>query len=170
MACRPVTRILLPSAFAAALLAAGCSDEECTGYRTTLPTAQFFLPGGERVALDSASVYGIGAPGDSLLADGERNLDEIYLPFNLDADEGRFVVRDDRGGIADTITFRYTKDPWFESASCGVVYIYNVESVSHTSHMIDSVVCKDMRIDNMPGAPISVYFRPGQHSADSQQQ
>lgn len=167
MAYRFGIRNLLPLAFAAILLAAGCSDEECTGYRTTLPTAQFFLPGGERVTLDSATVYGIGAPGDSLLADGERNLSEICLPFNLDADESRFVVRDDRSGIADTIAFRYTKDPWFESASCGVVYIYNVESVSHTSHMIDSVKCKDMRIDNMPGAPISVYFRPSQPVADN---
>jgi len=105
------------------------------------------------------TIYGIGAPGDSMLVEGSRNLSEIYLPFNLDSEETRFIVRNDTSGMEDIITFRYKMEPWFVSASCGVIYVFDIEDISSTGNLIDSVVCPDMRIDNRPGANIQIHFR-----------
>lgn len=152
-------RSLLPVLFAG--LAISCSDEECDGNRNSLPLADFFRSGAGRVSLESLTIYGDGAPGDSLLSDGKTTINQVYLPFNLDSDESQFVVTDDTSGVSDRITFRYDKHPRFESAACGVIYIFDIREIETTHNLIDSVTCPAMRIDNTPGANIHIYFRPG---------
>lgn len=156
-------RVLLPAAFAA-LLAAGCSTEECTDNQNSLPLAVFWtsdaLP--KETSLDSVTVYGIGAPGDSLLADSAASLDFIYLPFRIDQPRTVYVIeylQSRYAGVRDTIDFRYSIVPHFVSAACGAVYYYDDIEIRHTTNRIDSVICPDGRITNANISNIDIFLK-----------
>lgn len=162
---------LLPVVLATGLWLGACSTDECLDNKNSLPKAGFYASDSlastaspTAVALDSVSVYGIGAPGDSILHDSVSGLSSTYLPFQIDADRTRFVIKYlqkqlSRHGIADTITFNYTMTPYFVSAACGVVYNYDIESVTTTHWCIDSVVCPLGVITNEDIENIKIYFR-----------
>ncbi len=154
----------LPLAGALLMLtcAYGCSNGECNENRNSLPYAAFYASGSsEQLALDSISIYGIGAPDDAMLADTVSGLDRIYLPFNIESRMTSFVFRYENklAPPADTVTFSYQSEPYFVSEPCGAVYLYHINYISTTHHAIDSVVCPRGIIDNVSGININVYFR-----------
>ncbi|MDE6242901.1 MAG: hypothetical protein K2M14_02700 [Muribaculaceae bacterium] len=146
---------ILPSL---ALLALGaCSTADCDDNRNSLPLADFYSEG-QRVMLSGLTVYGDGAPGDSLLLEDAQNVDELYLPFRITEGNTTFVL--DFGGSSDEITFTYEPQPRFASSECGVVYDYKISNITHTSELIDSVTCPGGVITNAPGVNIHIYLKP----------
>lgn len=151
----------------AALLAmAGCANDECFENKNSLPLAGFYSSDSvpKAIVLDSISVFGIGAPGDSILHDSVAGLKETYLPFRIDTGETSYVIRYLSGlpgklHIADTISFIYEIKPWFVSSACGAVYYYEIASIRTTKHIIDSVTCPQGVIDNKNAENIRIYFR-----------
>ena len=118
----------------------------------------------EAITIDSLTIFGLGAPGDSILHDSVRSLDESYLPFRIDTPETTFVIRYLQGDlgryhIADTITFRYDICPNFVSAACGVVYDYRMTEITTTHNVIDSVTCPSGIITNEDSQNLRIYFR-----------
>ena len=102
----------------------GCSNDECLDNKNSLPLAGFYssTTTPASISLDSISIYGIGAPGDSVLHDSVRGLSQSYLPFRIDEGTTRYVIRYLSGllgryGIADTITFEYDPVPFFVSSA-----------------------------------------------------
>lgn len=159
-------RLLLPAAALAALLTAACSNEECEGNRNALPFAGFYSSAisPRAISLDSITIYGVGAPNDTLIADSARSLSEVYLPFDIDAESTTFVIEYlqkalSSRGIRDEITFTYTAQPWFVSSACGVSYRYLIRDISYTTNVIDSVSVPGMMIDNTNAQNIRIYFR-----------
>lgn len=151
----------------AGLLAlASCASNECYDNKNSLPLAGFYSSEKDprRVSLDSVTIYGIGAPGDSVLHDSVRNLTETYLPFRIDRGQTRYVIKY-LGGITgffrlgDTITFNYDIEPWFVSSACGAVYNYRITSIETTHLAIDSVTCPDGVINNVNIENIKIYFK-----------
>lgn len=145
---------------------AGCNNEECYENKNSLPLAGFYASDstGQAIGIDSLVIYGVGAPGDSLLQDNVRGLSQTYLPFRIDRDSTVYVFKYSqqslaRHGIADTIVFDYELKPWFESAGCGVIYRYEMRSITTTHHIIDSVVCPLGVIDNVNQENLKIYFR-----------
>lgn len=161
------------SVIAGLLTLASCATSECYDNRNSLPRAGFYssdsIP--QAVSLDSVSIYGIGAPGDSVLHDSVRNLTETYLPFRIDQDRTQYVIKY-LGGVAgffhlgDTITFNYDIEPWFVSSACGVVYNYRIKSIETTHFAIDSVTCPLGVINNVDGENIRIYFKVGSGEGD----
>ena len=158
---------LIPSAVMAVfILSASCSSDECLDNKNSLPLAGFYssaeLP--QQISIDSVSIYGIGAPGDSVLHDSVKGLSQSYLPFRIDEGETKYVIKYLSGllgryGISDTITFRYEIQPWFVSAACGAVYYYNMDTILTTHYVIDSVTCPTGRITNVSTENLRIYFR-----------
>lgn len=154
-------------------MTAGCADDECTQNKNSLPLAGFYSSSEnpEAISLDLISVFGIDAPGDSLLLDS-ANVSEVYLPFDLDSDESRFVIRYERfknpaGHIlTDTVTFHYESIPWFSSYGCGVIYKFDIKDISSTHTFIDSVSCPGNIIDNKNIQNIRIYFRTSEEGAE----
>lgn len=158
--------LLLPSVAVMATGISACSSEECLENKNSLPFAGFYTsqPVPEAISLDSLTIYGLGAPGDSLLHDSVRNISQTYLPFRIDEERSSFVIRylqEPFGdiGLADTITFRYDIIPYFVSSACGAVYEYRMRSIATTNHLIDSVTCPEGIITNMNAENIRIYFR-----------
>ena len=147
-------------------LSGGCSTNECYDNQNSLPLAGFYsstelpLP----ISLDSISVLGIGAPGDSILQDSVRSLSQVYLPFRIDQNSTTYEIRYLAGlpgeyHLSDRITFNYDILPMFVSTACGAVYYYKITSIEHTNVFIDSVTCPTGEITNANLENLKIYFR-----------
>lgn len=161
--CRHISGALVMGTLIAA---AGCSNDECFENKNSLPLAGFYSSDSvpKAVALDSISIFGIGAPGDSILHDSVARLNESYLPFRIDTGQTSYVIRYLAGipgklHLADTISFFYEIKPWFVSSACGAIYDYEISSIRTTHHIIDSVTCPMGVIDNKNAENIRIYFR-----------
>lgn len=159
-------RLLYISMTLIALAIAACSTDECYDNRNALPLADLYASGsGKTVAIDSVSMWGVGVPRDSMLLDTARNVQQFYFPFRIDDSSSDFVIRYDAllrlmpKAPNDTIRFSYKPVPVFESAACGVYYRFDDVKISHTSFLIDSVICPQGFIDNSQAANLKVYFR-----------
>lgn len=151
---------------AVALLAAptGCNTSSCTENQSSLPLAGFYDTAGDAISVDSLQVSGVGAPADSALYDGKTILSKIYLPFRSTTDVTSYCFRymheeTDIPALNDTITFGYTSKPYFTSEECGVSYIYTIDRLSYTTHIIDSVAITDSIISPLELERIKIFFR-----------
>lgn len=163
---RLVRRLAAPVVMSAIIGIAACSNDECYENKNSLPLAGFYSSDSvpAAISLDSISILGLGAPGDSVLHDSVRGISQSYLPFRIDQESTTFIIRYLQGvlgryRVADTITFNYEIVPWFVSASCGAVYDYKIRSIETTHNIIDSVICPGGVIDNKNAENLRIYFR-----------
>lgn len=153
-----------------ATLLPGCSGNECYENHSALPLATFYsYPSLRKVNLNNVKIYGIGAPGDSVLYD-TQTLAEAYLPFRLWEDTTRYVfayegfVPDSIAAVnpdlvpKDTVTFVYKPKEWFVSPACGAMYFYDMKEADHTSFLIDSISYNEV-ITNENVTNIQIFFR-----------
>lgn len=147
-------------------IAVGCSNDECYENKNSLPLAGFYSSDSvpKAVSLDSITIYGVGAPGDSVLHDSVRGLSQSYLPFRIDQNSTTYVIRYLSGlagklRIRDSITFKYKIVPWFVSSACGAIYKYEMDTIITTHNFIDSVTCPGGTIDNVNAENLKIYFR-----------
>lgn len=147
-------------------VAGSCSTSECFDNQNSLPLAGFYssqeVP--KAISLDSISILGIGAPGDSILQDSVRSLSEVYLPFRIDQNSTTYQILYLGGilgemGIFDIIRFEYDIVPMFVSTACGTVYYYKMNSINYTTNIIDSVTCPTGEITNANIENLKIYFR-----------
>ena len=166
-------RLVLTLALVAMVLTgivAGCATDECYDNRHALPYAGFYgVMEGKMttINIDSIRVYGIGAPGDSILSEGNRAIANLYLPFRIDSDTTAYVFKlinkaYEPYDIADTVTFIYSREARFVSSACGASYVYNIKEIRNTGLLIDSVAVPDRRITNADMENIQIYFNTGE--------
>lgn len=149
-------------------LATGCANSECYDNQNSLPLAGFYSSEEFPVAisLDSISILGVGAPGDSILQDSVASLSQVYLPFRIDQNSTTYEIKYLAGlpgvyRMYDMITFNYDIIPMFVSSACGTVYYYKMTSIDYTKNFIDSVVCPKGEITNENIENLKIYFRVG---------
>ncbi|MGN0214443.1 MAG: DUF6452 family protein [Muribaculaceae bacterium] len=151
-------------AFIAATLAS-CAGDGCTSGTSSVPLAGFYSASTQKViAIDSITVYGIGAPGDSMLVNCGRNISEIELPLRLSTQSVQFVFHYDQQAISDvryndTITLVYDALPFFESDECGVFYVFDITSHHCTNHIIDSIAVPNPHVSNLSIETMKLFFR-----------
>ena len=161
----------IPLLTAAALLVAllgACVADECLDNQNTLPLAGFYKTSepSKDYTVQGLEVYGLGAPGDSVLLD-RRSVSEVQLPFRLSESSTTYVFSYDTEEYPapefnDTITFRYKAEPFFVSSACGVSYRFQIEAIDYTTHAIESVSCPEGVITNVAKRNINIYFRDTQ--------
>lgn len=145
--------------------AAGCGSGGCLENGSTLPLAGLYSSSnGKAISVDSLEVRGVGAPNDSVLLYPTRGTSQIYMPFRADFEEVKWVLSIKKAGydypqFYDTITFGYRTIPYFASADCGAMYIYRVNRIVSTNHLIDSVTVTDSLFTNVDREQIRIYFR-----------
>lgn len=146
-------------------LVASCTTDGCLNNQNSLPLAGFYSSStGLAIALDSVDIGGVGAPHDSLLHTTGSTVSEVYLPFRSAAKETSFYLHYteqalDNPIFNDTITFRYTSEPYFASEECGAMYCFRITDVQYTTHIIDSVGVADSVITNVDIQRIRIYMR-----------
>ena len=147
-----------------------CGSGGCLENGSTLPLAGLYSAETQKsISVDSLEVRGIGAPDDSLLVSPGRGTSSIYMPFRADFDkiDWVFAFRTealDYPQLYDTLSFEYTTIPYFASADCGAMYVYHVNKVNVTHHLIDSVAVTDSLFTNVDREQIKIFYRTEQEA------
>ena len=155
-------------ALLAAATFAACSSSGCLDNGSSIPLAGFYDSAtGKGVSLSSITVHGVDAPADSALIRPGTAASQLYLPMHAGHPSTTWVLEYADEPIAspeynDTITLAYESIPYFASEDCGAMYCYRVNSVKHTTHLVDSVVMVDSLITNVDIERIKIYFRTAQ--------
>lgn len=154
------------------VLLGSCSTDSCPQNRATLPLAGFYNSEGKKIGLDSLLIYGIGGEVDSAIAavPGTK-ISEVYLPMQPGSPHTIWVISYkeknlDFKALNDTLTLRYTSEPYFASKDCGVVMYYHLTSLSHTCHLVDSVAVTDSLFNNYDFERMKIFF----HTAESSEE
>ena len=164
--------ILLALSIGIVVWLASCDSNGCEENSSSLPLAGFYSSSSKSaITIDSLTVYGIGAPGDSAIIRNQASTQQVYLPFDVDTTCCRFVITYNQQslaaiGAADTITVNYDCVPYFYSKDCGAFYIFDVNDISVTNNYIDSIQMPHRRIDNINRENIKIFFRTSE--ADGQ--
>lgn len=151
-----------------ALLNSSCNTSGCTDNQNSLPLAGFYsYETGQKVTLGSVEVGGVGAPDDSLLYTAGQALSQIYMPLRANASSTSYYFHYTQEGLDsvifnDTITFAYSSTPFFASEECGALFHYDIQRMTYTRHLIDSVALVDSLITNTDLERIRIYFRTAQ--------
>ena len=142
-----------------AILGAACSNSGCLGNGSSIPLVAFYdYETGQQGSLNGLTVKGIGAPGDSLLADS-ASLTQVYLPLQVSTSSTSFVFDFNYEGVEpDTLTLRYEAVPYFHSEECGAMYIFNISDFSVTHHVIDSIAIPNKVINNADRISIKLFI------------
>lgn len=157
-------RFLLPIVLVlAALYLTACNDDSCYDNGSSLPLAAFYL-GNSQQTITGLTIMGIGAPGDSLLADSSA-LKEVYLPLRASVGTTRYAISRWVGAgtpmaqqLHDTLTLDYEPMAYFHSAECGAMYNFNLHDVRCTINGIDSVVVITPLVTNSRTPALRIYF------------
>ena len=157
-------RFLLPIVLVlAALYLTACNDDSCYDNGSSLPLAAFYL-GKSQQTITGLTIMGIGAPGDSLLADSSA-LKEVYLPLRASVGTTRYAISRWVGAgtpmaqqLHDTLTLDYEPIAYFHSAECGAMYNFNLHDVRCTINGIDSVVVITPLVTNSRTPALRIYF------------
>ena len=157
-------RFLLPIVLVlAALYLTACNDDSCYDNGSSLPLAAFYL-GNSQQTITGLTIMGIGAPGDSLLADSSA-LKEVYLPLRASVGTTRYAISRWVGAgtpmaqqLHDTLTLDYEPIAYFHSAECGAMYNFNLHDVRCTINGIDSVVVITPLVTNSRTHALRIYF------------
>ena len=150
---------------AAAAMLLSCAGDGCTSGTANTPQVGFYSSSTlKAIAVDSLSVYGIGAPGDSMLLKCGRAISSLELPLRLSTSSVQFVLHYDQEAISDvryndTITLAYDAKPWFESDECGVFYVFDITSHKCTNHLIDSMAVPNPHVSNLGIETAKLFFR-----------
>lgn len=70
----------------------------------------------------------------------QRGLNGMQFALDRLADSARFYFQTDSATVADTLIFRYKRQPKFISAGCGVIMTYAIDSVVYTKNKIKTLV------------------------------
>lgn len=147
------------------MLAAGCNTSGCFDNRSSIPLAGLYSAATEEpISLRIIQVHGVGAPGDSLLVAAGTSVDRLYLPMRSTADEVTWCIHYTQEDVSDpafndTISFRYSSEPYFASEECGAMYRYRILAAHTTTHLIDSMAIVDSLITNVDIERIKIFFR-----------
>lgn len=160
---RGLRNILLALSIVSIIWLAACSNNGCEQNSSSLPLAGFYSSQTKSaITVDSLTVYGVGAPGDSAIIRNQSSTKQVYLPFDVDTTSSRFVIQYNQqslAGITDTVTVDYECVPFFYSKDCGAFYVFNVQSLSVSHNLIDSIQITTPRIDNTNVENIKIFFR-----------
>ena len=164
-----MARVMVAVASVAMLsLLSACGSDGCTSNTASIPLAQLYSSSTlKAIAVDSISVYGIGAPGDSMIVRCGRSISQFTMPLRTTVDETKYVIHYDQKALSDernndTITLRYKTDAMFDSKECGVVYAFEVSDFYYTRHLIDSMAMPYNRITNLTSVAVQLYMRTQQ--------
>lgn len=139
---------------------ASCSSDGCYDNGSAVPLAKFYSSTGALASVDSLTVRGLGAPGDSVLAAGQ-GVSQLYLPLRSTVQQSQYVFsyKTSLAVAPDTVTLAYQAVPTFVSRDCGAMFFFDISRVDYTTHRIDSVVVVFPHITNQDRTSIKIYMK-----------
>lgn len=114
------------------------------------------INGSEQEAVIShLSVTRLGASAPDYNTD---NVSKFNLDLNPAVDSVKYLVTINSNAVRDTITYIYSGQNVNLSVECGDIYIYNLNGIKTTTHVIDSIAIADSKINTTSGENVKIYF------------
>lgn len=110
----------------------------------------------EQLTVSGLSVYGVGAPGDSLVMAPTKSAHQVWLPFRGLQDNASFHFN--FADSENTIFFTYNAIPYFEGEDCGAMWRYHITEVNWDGPNVDSVSVTDPIITNIERERIMIFL------------
>lgn len=149
-----------------------CTNE-CYDNKNSIGIAGFYsMSSKSAISIDSLTVFGVGAPGDSMILKNAKAVKQVYLPMRMNTDQCQFVFHYEQKNISspllnDTLTLNYEAIPHFVSEACGAMYWYKIKDFSYTKHIVDSISIPSMMITNADVETINIFMRTNESSTSN---
>lgn len=154
---------LLPFLLLAILLSivVSCNDNSCYDNGSSLPLVRFYKSGSDKnITVSNVTLKGLGAPNDSAYTE-DKTISEAFLPLRATMNTTQWVVEvavTNGSTVSDTITLDYKSTPYFASAECGAMFSFELNNVTTTHNVIDSVVIRQKNVTNIKTENLRIYF------------
>lgn len=159
---RKALHVLLVS-IVAGVMAVSCSEGDCS--LLGRPRALFNLYDSESkqgiTYLDTITITSLYT--DSVLLNRRYNFSGFSLPLRYTEEETVFVLTavDSIGIWRDTLRISHTNKPYFSSLDCGREMFHTIQSISYTSHLLDSIVLINPDVDTYEKENFQIFYPTG---------
>ncbi|GEP94587.1 DUF6452 family protein [Chitinophaga cymbidii] len=106
--------------------------------------------------MPKVTLYAFGKEDDSIYAKNPTS----GIQFSLDrtADSSRFYFQTDSTRIADTLIFRYRRQPHFVSAGCGFATYFTLDTIIHTTNVLQSIQVRNHNVTTGNETNLTFHF------------
>ena len=137
-----------------------CGEGSCDDNGSAVPLAWFYGSGTtQRATVGNVTVNAIGAPGDTVLINN-GTVSEVSLPLRVSTDRTQWCftfMTTDSLFVTDTLTLTYRPIEYFASVECGAMYNFDLQKVTTTHHVIDSVLVTQPHVTNVEQVNLHIY-------------
>ena len=148
------------------LLIQSCGESDCS--LSTISYARFdFLDSKTNKAVtltNGAIISGTTTINNTLVTDTLFNRAESYMSVPLSYTNQTTYVIHYSETVSDTIWLTHKNIPFVSDIECGTMMFYQVEDLSYTIHVLDSVTLVNPEINNEEKKNFNIYYR----AADSE--
>lgn len=135
------------SAIAGIMLMAACTSLDCS--IDNVVAMNVAVP--DTVKSDTLSVYTIVNGADTALYTNGVAVTAVSLPMSYGSDADSYIFAftpKDGATVADTVTVAKTNTPHFESVDCSPQFWHEIQSVTTTHNVIDSIIINSTHVNN----------------------
>jgi hypothetical protein len=119
------------------IMSVSCSSGTCFDETEAKSKATFYsMETKISASPDSVSLYGVGLDSVKIYKKAVSPT-TIEFPLYYDSVSCKFVIR--INGVNDTMEYRYSGELHLLSKECGYSYFFNIDTVTYTKNIIDSV-------------------------------
>jgi Family of unknown function (DUF6452) len=139
------------------LIMNSCAPEACLEETNSLLKASLYnYATKKKESPDSLTLYGINHETNKLY-DKTAGVQPVFFPLDQSADNCSFIIR--INGVADTITFRYTANPYLISMECGYTFNFNIiDTPFYTRNSIDSIFTAKRKITTLNEENMRIFY------------
>lgn len=149
-------RIVILLTIAIGFIACNGTDDMLLSYQHSMQAKFYSRNTHKDTVLTVVKVWGVGK--DELLYDGTQNLNELFLPLNMNDSKTEFVIASQT--IQDIVTVEYKSHVQPVSGSGGLTMEIHLDTISATNTFIDSIAISHADIkynENIENVKIFVY-------------
>jgi hypothetical protein len=133
-----------------------CTPLSCFDETEAFMKASFYSNDTKKIlAPDSLTMYGINMDSNTLYSKSVK-VQPAYLPLNPSAQSCTMIIR--INGINDTLDIRYSSYPHLISKECGVAFYHNIDTISHTTNIIDYIYISKGTITTINEENIRIFY------------
>lgn len=104
---------------------------------------------------DSVTVYGLNLESNPIYKKS-TGIQPAYLPLNSSSENCSLIIR--INGITDTLNIKYTSYPHLISKECGVSFYHNIDTITHTTNIIDYIYISKGTITTINEENIRIFY------------
>ncbi|MCG8412392.1 MAG: DUF6452 family protein [Bacteroidales bacterium] len=142
------------------IIAISCSDDSCNRDVESLLQIDFHVTNDtlkKDKFLDSLSIY-FPSWSDSIHIANSSSDSSLFATFSPNMKSVQMIFTSPTDTLIDTVTFYYQNEVIFLSPECGFVVDYQIDSLSNTNNIIDSISISNNKITTENDGLVEVFY------------